>query len=204
MRPPRDVLQFWFGEPARDLDGLRAKVRRWFVGGPDMDHAVRNEFGAEIEAALAGRLDAWLGEPKGWLALILVLDQLTRNAYRDEPKMYAGDARAVELTLGALADRRVRALPLEERHFALMPLLHAEDTACQARFAEEVDAHIADTPDALKPFFASALEQSRKYSEIIRRFGRFPHRNAILGRRSTPEEEAFLVDWAQKARPSAS
>lgn len=203
-KTPRDVLSFWFGEPARDVEALKAKMRRWFGADPELDETIERAFGREIEAALEGKLDAWRKEPKGWLALVILLDQLTRNAYRGDPKTHAGDAQARELTRKALEDGSLRALPFEERHFALMPLLHAEDLDSQARFAEELTLLLETVPAELKPIYESAREQSEKYTEIIRRFGRFPHRNALLGRRSTPEEEAFLVDWQAKAAPQTA
>jgi uncharacterized protein (DUF924 family) len=202
MKTPADVLTYWFGAPARDVDELRTKMKRWFGGGPDVDDAIRREFGPEIDLGVEGKLDAWLAEPKGWLALVVLLDQFTRNAYRGDPKTHAGDARAVELTLEALENGTLHALPIEERHFALMPLLHAEDVALQERFGSEYALFLEDVPEHLKPGFAGATEQSQKYTDVIRRFGRFPHRNALLGRPSTPEEEAFLADWQEKARPA--
>jgi uncharacterized protein (DUF924 family) len=201
MKTPGDVLAFWLGEPARDLESLKKKIVLWFRGGPELDATIKRDFGAEIDAAIEGKLDAWLAEPKGWLALLVVLDQFTRNAFRGDAKTHAGDARAVKLTKAALESGELRRLPIEERHFALMPLLHAEDPECQALYAKEIAALVADAPEALRPFFAGGLEQSQKYSDIIRRFGRFPHRNKILGRTSTPEEEEFLKDWFEKAAP---
>jgi uncharacterized protein (DUF924 family) len=201
MKTPSEVLAFWFGEPPKTADELKAKLRRWFMGGPELDAGIKESFGETVDAALAGELDGWLAEPKGWLALIVVLDQLTRNCFRGDARTHAGDARAVKLTMDALERGALHALPMQERHFALMPLLHAEDPACQARYQAEYAKFMADVPEAFRPLYASGLEQGEKYAEIIRRFGRFPHRNAILGRRSTPEEEAFLVDWEQRRAP---
>src|SRR5688500_5613729 len=124
---PVDVLTFWFGTPAADAKELGIKMRRWFQGGPELDEEVKTRFGQTVENALAGRLDAWLEADKGWLALIIVLDQFTRNVLRDQVRMYAGDARAQELALAALKDGRIDALPIEERQFASMPLSHSED-----------------------------------------------------------------------------
>lgn len=192
MKTPGDVLSFWFGVPARTSDELKEKMKRWFSGGPEVDAEVRRQFLPAIDAAIDGKLDAWLAEPKGWLALLILLDQLARNAFRGDARTHAGDARALRLTEDALAKGTLRALPPEERHFAMMPLLHAEDLAHQARFAEEHDAFFETVPEAFRPIYAAGGAQSKKYIDIIRRFGRFPHRNAILGRPSTPEEIEFL------------
>jgi uncharacterized protein (DUF924 family) len=204
MTTPGDVLSFWFGEPAQNLDQLKTKMKRWFGGGPDFDADVKRRFGADIDAAVEGRLDAWLAEPKGWLAVLILLDQFTRNAYRGDAKTHTGDARAVKLTLEALENGKLHTLPLQERHFALMPLLHAEDATSQARYVVEYAKFIKDVLEELRPIYESGLEQGAKYSDIIRRFGRFPHRNKLLGRQSTPEEEEFLKDWSEKAAPKAA
>lgn len=162
MHSPDDVLAFWFGEPARDLAALKSKLRRWFMGGPEVDDAIKRDFGAEVEAALSGGgvLGAWLEEPKGWLALILVLDQFTRNVYRGDAKTHAGEARAVKLAIDSLDAGKARELSIEERHFAIMPLLHAEEAACQARYAREIAEVVAAAPEDQKPFFAAGVEQS--------------------------------------------
>ncbi len=201
MKTPNDVLAFWFGEPPNTADELKAKIRRWFMGGSEVDAAIKQSFGETVDAALVGELDGWLAEPKGWLALLVVLDQFTRNCFRGDARTHAGDARAVKLATNALESGALDALPMQERHFALMPLLHAEDAACQARYHAEYEKFMAAVPEAFRPLYESGREQGEKYAEIIRRFGRFPHRNAILGRKSTPEEESFLVDWEQKRAP---
>ena len=204
MKTPGDVLAFWFGEPSKTPDELKAKLKKWFQGGPAMDEATKSAFGEETEAAIHGKLDAWLAEPKGWLALLIVLDQFTRNIYRSDARTHAGDARAEELCVAALERGELHALPLEERHFALMPLLHSENAEHQARYRVEQAKLMNDVPEAFRFFYAAGIEQGAKYSEIIRRFGRFPHRNAILGRTSTPEEIEFLKDWADKRAPTAA
>jgi uncharacterized protein (DUF924 family) len=199
---PDDVLAFWFGEPATTMPDLMVKIRRWFRGGPAFDDEVRAKFGQTTEDALAGKLDAWLAHPKGWLALLIVLDQLTRNIFRGNPRTHAGDPRAVALALEAIESGRYDALGFEERGFAHTPLLHAEDLALQERFAELVTKFVASVPEAVRPGWSAGLEQSKKYLDIIKRFGRFPHRNEILGRQSTPEEIEFLRTWSQNAAPA--
>ncbi len=199
---PEDVLKFWFGEPATTDRELGAKVKRWFTGGPDMDREVKSLFEATVEDALADRRDSWLEHPKGWLALVLVLDQLTRNTLRDDPRMYEGDARAQALSLAALDDGRTDALPIAERHFALLPLTHSEILAHQERSVAETARLVEAAPAAFKAIYGMAIEQSRKYLDVVTRFGRFPHRNRILGRASTPEEVEFLRDWAAKQPPA--
>jgi uncharacterized protein (DUF924 family) len=198
---PEDVLAFWFGPPAADDAEVMAKVRRWFLGGPEMDHQVIERFAATVEAAVAGALDDWSATPRGRLALVIVLDQLTRNAYRGDPKTYAGDAHAEELALEAFDQGLEGELDYPERLFLAMPLLHSEQRAHQRRALEIAAELVPAAPPAYRQMAAMHHEQSAKYASIIERFGRFPHRNQILGRTSTAEEEQFLVDWAAKGPP---
>jgi uncharacterized protein (DUF924 family) len=198
-----DILSFWFGEPAQDAAALGPKFKRWFMGGPELDREIRERFVPTIELALAGGLDDWARTARGRLALIIVLDQFTRNVFRDTPRAFAGDLRAQKLAVEAL-DARLDALGDAERIFLKTPLAHAENLALQERSIVETDRLIAEVADWQRPLFAMGAEQTRKYREIIARFGRFPHRNAALGRPSTPEEEAFLVDWKQRQAPSAA
>jgi uncharacterized protein (DUF924 family)/glutathione S-transferase len=201
---PEHVLEFWFGTPPRTETELMQKAQRWFAGGSAMDTEVRERFSETIEAALAGDLDGWIATPRGRLALVLVLDQFTRNAFRDQPRAFAGDTRARELVSEAFDSGADEGLSVPERLFLSMPLLHAEDTRQLQRVREIARSIAAASP----PLFANAcamhIEQADKYLDVVTRFGRFPHRNAALARASTPEEEAFLVDWAEKARPAGA
>jgi uncharacterized protein (DUF924 family) len=189
---PEQVLEYWFGAPAATPEELKAKMLRWYRGGVEMDDQVTRRFGSAVADAVAGNLASWLEHPKGRLALIVVLDQFTRNVLRDSARMYDGDARAQSLAMDGIHSGKTRALPLEERNFALMPLLHAENIAHQERAVVELEQLVADAPAPLRPIFGMGVEQSHKYRDVILRFGRFPHRNAILGRVSTPQEAEFL------------
>jgi len=198
-----EVLDFWFGEPTSDEAESMAKVRRWFMGGPEVDQELRARFGAAVEAALAGELDAWAETARGRLALVLLLDQLTRNCYRGDPRTYAGDAKARALVLDAFARGLDRELGFAERVFLSMPLLHSEELTHHERLAELSPSLTDAPPPGWSQFAAANREQTVKYLDIIRRFGRFPHRNELLGRASSPEEEVFLADWAERARPKS-
>jgi uncharacterized protein (DUF924 family) len=201
---PDDVLAFWFGAPATEEDALMVKVRRWFSGGTAMDAEVRQRFASTVEAALTGQLDAWADTLRGRLALILVVDQFTRNVFRDDPKTYAGDTKAQQLAVDALDQGLDRELSPPESMFLSMPLLHAEDLALQHRVAAIIQRNAAAAPPLYAKMCAMQVEQAAKYTDIIARFGRFPHRNAILGRVSTDEETRFLEDWASKAAPTGA
>lgn len=204
MSEPPDVLEFWFGEPARDAAGMRAKVDRWYGGSPETDREIREKFGALVETALGGGLASWQEDPKTRLALILVLDQFTRNVFRGDPRTHAGDPRAQELSLDAYDRGWDERLTTEEGMFLMMPLLHAESLPLQERSVEEMATLAARAPEAMKGALAMGVEQSRKYRDVIARFGRFLHRNEAIGRASTADEVAFLADWKEKQPPGGA
>jgi uncharacterized protein (DUF924 family) len=201
MITPRDVLAYWFEPAATTEQELMEQIRRWFMGGPALDAEITRRFGAAVEAAVDGGLEDWMATPDGRLALVILLDQLTRNVFRDQPRMYAGDARAQRIAVASLSDGTAETLGYVERVFMTMPLLHAEDLELQDRLASLVDALAAEAPPLYRKMAAMHSEQSTKFRAVIARFGRFPHRNALHGRATTDEEAAFLVDWHQKGPP---
>jgi len=204
VRTPEEVLEYWFGTPATTEAELMTSIKRWYMGGPEIDREVRERFGDAVQAALAGELDAWADQPRSRLALIILLDQMTRNTLRDDPGMYAGDAKAQRLALEAF-DRGLDAgLHHIERMFLSMPLLHSENLDLQRRSVAIARDLAAAAPPPYDKMSAMHVEQAGKYAGIIERFGRFPHRNAILGRTSTTEELEFLKTWEQNARPSGA
>jgi uncharacterized protein (DUF924 family) len=181
---PDEVLAFWFG-PSDAVD------RRWFNGGAAFDREIAERFGATIDAALAGALDGWVSTTDGARALVVVLDQFTRNVFRGTPRAFAGDPRALRVA-SALVDAGVdgRLAPLA-RWFVYLPFEHAEDLALQQRSVALFERLAADS-GAHAEALASALDYARRHRDVIDRFGRFPHRNAILGRASTADEVEFL------------
>ena len=182
----QDVLDFWFGAPGSASDGERR--RAWFVKDAAFDSDIRIRFGAVIEQALSGGLKEWDEKgPQGVLARILVLDQFTRNAYRNTPQSFAGDALALAAARSLVERRADRELPPVQRAFGYMPFEHAEDASMQER-AVELFTRLA----AEHPGFDDMLDYAHRHRGVIARFGRFPHRNAILGRVSTPDEAEFL------------
>jgi len=182
----QDVLDFWFGAPG---SGAYGKPRReWFVKDASFDADIRTRFGSIIDQALSGGLKDWDAQgPQGVLARILVLDQFTRNAWRNTPQSFAGDALALAAARDLVERGADRALSPLQRIFAYLPFEHAEDAAMQAR-AVELFTQLA----AEHPGFEDNLDYAHRHRGVIARFGRFPHRNEILGRVSTPEEIEFL------------
>ena len=192
MRPTtladaQSVLDFWFGAPT-DPDYGRVR-KAWFAKDDAFDAEVRDRFGTTIEQALRGELDDWRGEAHSALAQILLLDQLTRNAFRDTPRAFAGDARALGVASRMVGARLDEALPAFMRAFVYMPFEHAEGLAMQDEAVRLFTRLVADDPGE-----SSSLAYAHRHRAVIERFGRFPHRNAILGRQSTAEEIAFLQE----------
>ncbi len=178
---PAEVLAFWFG----DAPVARAE---WFRKDDTFDAAIRERFGATIDAAIDGRLDAWhAAGDRDAVARVVVLDQFTRNVFRGSARAFAGDARALAAARDLIDRARDRAVAPLERMFVYLPLEHSETLAdqheCVARFHALGVEH---------PACADFETWARKHLEIVERFGRFPHRNAALGRVSTPDEVEFL------------
>lgn len=191
------VLDYWFGDSLALGWPVVPRKPLWFGSNPDTDATIRERFGDLVGQALAGGLTGWEPDARSRLALLVLLDQFTRNLHRGRADAFAGDARASALAVEALDRGLHRALPPIGRVFVFMPLMHAEDLALQDRcigcFQELLDATPADHTVA-RDDLASHLQFARLHRDIVLRFGRFPHRNAALGRRSTDEETAFLVD----------
>jgi uncharacterized protein (DUF924 family) len=189
---PEEVLAFWFG----DLDdrGLPAPERsqRWFRSAPEFDAEIRERFGEAIEAALAGHMESWANRPRGRLALILLLDQFTRNVYRGTAQAFAGDERARAHTLAALDAGEEAELRPIERYFVYMPLEHAEDMDLQERSVALFTALAAEVPAPARRIFTDAITWAERHRGEIAAFGRFPGRNQALDRPSTPAEQQHL------------
>ena len=181
----RSVLDFWFGAPGTPEHGT-ARIE-WFRKDPAFDAQIGSRFGETVAIALAGGLGEWCVDARGALARVIVLDQFTRNMFRDTPQAFAGDARALATAEDAIARGLDRELDMHERWFLYLPFEHAESEAAQRRSLELFTALARDSGNE------GPLDWARKHADVIFRFGRYPHRNAILGRDSTPEEIAFLA-----------
>ena len=179
-----EILDFWFGRPGSV--GYGEERDTWFRKDDAFDASVRTRFGGAIETALAGGFADWTG-PRGALARVLLLDQFTRNAYRDTSRAFAGDTLALAVAEQAVARGDDNTLMPVERWFLYLPFAHAESLIAQERSVELFTRLSAETG------LADALQWAQRHAAVIRRFGRFPHRNAIVGRISTPEEIAFLA-----------
>ena len=189
-KPFERILSFWFGSSA---DDAKERATRWWKKDPAFDQEIRAQFEADLLRATRGELDAWLEEPESSVAFVVLLDQFSRNMYRDTPEAFAQDERALAATLqGMERGFDARLAPLR-RYFFYMPLMHAEDRAIQRRSVETFEKLAQEKDTGFDGMLRGAADYARRHREIVERFGRFPHRNNILERTTTGEEAAFLL-----------
>ncbi len=190
--PSDAVLTFWLGDALKSDWPEQSRKDLWFGGGNAQDQLITQQFGHLVEEALAGGLVEWESSLDQRLALIIVLDQFTRNVHRGGAQAFAGDERAQQLVLRTLAQDEDKSLPRVARVFLYMPLMHAEhlalQEACVAQFAELAENAPAELRETLNGNLKFAIE----HRDIVAAYGRFPYRNEAMGRTSTPEEVAFL------------
>ena len=184
MSSPQEVLDFWFGREGEEDYGEFREA--WFNRDPEFDREIRDRFEPVYEEAAAGRLDHWKSEARSCLALIVVLDQFPRNMYRGDARMYAADEKAREAARHAVEHAYDRELSPYGRLFMYLPFEHSEELDDQ-RLSVELFRGLATEMRS-----ENLLGYAVRHLEIVERFGRFPHRNEILGRRTTPEETKFL------------
>jgi uncharacterized protein (DUF924 family) len=170
---PEEIIDYWYSERLQ---------RHWFASTPELDAEIHQRYAGLWERAAWGELDGWQESAEGSLALVIVLDQFPLNMFRGRPESFSTEARAVAVALQAVERGQDRQLPLEHRPFLYMPLMHSENSAHQALSVQLFD----------QPGLEQNLKFARHHQQLIQEFGRFPHRNAILGRPSTPAEIAYL------------
>jgi len=187
-----ELLQFWFGDDPDDAVVAASKAELWWGHREETDELLQARFGAAASSAAADVLDHWTGSPRGRLALVLLLDQLPRAIHRATSAAFAQDAKAravAEQGLASGADRLLRPI---ERLFFYLPFEHSEDLVDQDRSVELYRELVTSVPPAHREAFTAFVDYAVRHRDVIKQFGRFPHRNLILGRESTPEEKAFL------------
>jgi uncharacterized protein (DUF924 family) len=189
---PEAVLDFWFGAPgtANEIAGRQRTL--WFGKSAANDQLVVERFAETLIAAGKGELDSWMHSPRGRLALIVVLDQFPHHVHRNHGQSFAYDAQSLALAQGMIQrgdDARVAPI---ERVFVYLPLEHAESMAMQDASVARYEKLAAEADPAEQGLFEGFLDYARKHREVVARFGRFPHRNELLGRPSTPDEITFL------------
>ncbi|WP_372522835.1 DUF924 family protein [Sulfuricaulis sp.] len=186
------VLRYWFGNSVDEAEVIREKSGLWWKKNPDVDDEIRRRFEPMLESEIKGELTSWGNSPRGQLARILLLDQFPRNMYRGTARAFAYDERARRLAREALEQGVDRMLRPVERVFIYLPFEHSEDTQDQATGVRLFEALLEEVPATLKQPFQNFLDFAKKHKEIVDGFKRFPHRNTLLGRDSTPEELEFL------------
>lgn len=201
-RRAQDVLAFWFGADPLGADQIPQRMRLWFGGDdpPELrelrDELIAERFGHLIEAAAAGKLDAWAGSPHRLLALILLLDQFPRNVYRGTARAFAQDEKALSLALTGMQTGADAALTPIHRAFFYMPLQHSESPDVQEESVAAFRRLCDEAPAEQRGVFDGCLKFAQLHQRIVARFGRFPHRNRVLGRSNSDSEAAFLRDEA--------
>ena len=199
MHSANDVLEFWFGQGPMDPPRLMERNRFWFGGdGPEAgaarDAEIRARLEPMLERAAKGEYASWAGSPKRRLALILLFDQVPRNAYRDTAAAFAFDREALALSVEGLQLAADAALAPWERLFFYLPLEHAESMEAQDAALAAFTRNAAEAPPEFREWCEGLVYYANKHRDLIRLFGRFPHRNQVLGRADTPEEAAWLKE----------
>ena len=179
MTSPREVLAFWYADRCRQL---------WFEKQAAFDDEIRTRFGPLVHEGQMGGLDAWRSSPDGALALLLLLDQFARNIHRGSAKAFLGDPRAREIAAEAIARGFDKTYPFPDRIFFYLPFEHCETLANQDRYIALMEGCVREFGEVA----AEYLDYAHRHKTIIKRFGRFPHRNDALGRETTEEEAEFL------------
>jgi uncharacterized protein (DUF924 family) len=199
MDEARQVRDFWFGKLPMTAQALNQRLKAWFPEDErpevlqDRDERIRARFGTLVERAARGELANWADSPRRCLSLIILLDQFPRNIYRGTARAFASDQQALAATLAGIQSAADGALDIVERIFFYMPLQHCEVREVQDESVAGYRRLVIEAPQELRGAFESTLKAAEEHRLIIERFGRFPHRNRLLERVSTPDEEAWLL-----------
>ena len=189
---PEQILTFWFANAGDNVQVIKQRYKFWFEATPETDQQIHDQFLDVYSQARSGALTPWQTAPHSCLALIIALDQFPRNLFRGTPEAFSTDEQAQQICQYGLRQHYLSELNCIEQLFFLMPLQHAEDVALQEESLRLSEAALVQAPPDWHEFLNSSLGSTRKHLELIQRFGRFPHRNIVLGRQSTPEEQAYL------------
>ena len=189
---PENVLDFWFGSSGTATEIVGRQRKLWFAKSAANDQAVIDQFADTLVAATAGRLDHWADTPRGRLALLVVFDQFPHHIHRNQPQAFATDPQALALSLAAIKAGDEQHLTPIERVFLYLPLEHAESNEMQDWSVALYEKLAREAAIEERALFDDFLKYARQHRDVVARFGRFPHRNAILGRPSTDDELEFL------------
>ena len=187
-----DVLTFWFKEHALSAPQIDRRMDIWFGADPIFDHELTKEFSNDVELASAGKLDYWAESPRGRLALIIMIDQFRRNIYRNTARAFSKDTAALKYCVEGAVKKHEQDLAPIEKVFFYMPLQHTESRKVQAKSVLLYKRLIASASPTYRETFETVLQFAELHKDIIDQFGRFPHRNTLLNRENTPEEDEYL------------
>jgi uncharacterized protein (DUF924 family) len=186
------ILEFWFARAADDPVDASARESFWFGASGEADSLIRKRFASTIDAAARGEFDPWVREPHAALALVLLLDQFPRNVWRGTARAFAHDAQALRATQEAVARGHLQQLTPAEQAFLVLPFQHSESVEHQRESVRLSTEIVEAAAEAWRPVLERYLLFAKQHLVLIERFGRFPHRNHVLGRAPTAEEEAYL------------
>jgi len=195
---PSVIVSYWLRESIEGPEQATAQRERWYQGGPEADAEIAARFTVRLKQALDGTLDGWGAGAEGALALVILLDQFTRTVYRGSDLAFAGDRKASEIAQAAIDSGIDRTLPVTGRIFLYHPYHHAESLDVQTRGIELINRIRGDAGPVWEAYLDRVVEGWNRHRSIVERFGRFPHRNAVLGRSSTAEELAYLDGGADR------
>jgi uncharacterized protein (DUF924 family) len=195
-----DILKYWFGHVEQSLLPSPDRSHIWFSTDEAIDDEIRSKFSYDLEKAVLGELSDWEQDARGYLALIILLDQFSRRIYRDTPLAFAQDHRALDLCLHGIEKQYDHVISLIERAFFYFPLTRSENVDIQATSIRAYKILLDLSFPEVKGVFENFLDNALKQFDIVKRFGRFPDRNKILGRSSTKEEAKFLLEQQEKPK----
>jgi uncharacterized protein (DUF924 family) len=187
------VLDFWFSGGELDSPGVDSRMDRWFGNSEVLDREIREGFGGLVEQATNGELDHWAGSPEGRLALIILLDQFRRNIYRGDKEAFLKDEVALALCNDGIKANMHEQLTPEQRLFFFMPMQHCESLDVQKKAVDIFHELAESVTETMRESFVTSAQFAELHHDIVEQFGRFPHRNRILGRENTVEEESYLT-----------
>jgi uncharacterized protein (DUF924 family) len=193
VTPPTEILEFWFADALRSPAAAAERNAFWFRAGPTVDHLIWERYGDLVVDAAAGRYDDWAATAQGRLALILVLDQFPRNIYRGTAEVFRFDRVAMSLAEAGVKRGHLAGLAVPEQAFMLMPFQHSEDIDEQRAGVKLMEGVVAEAAPEWRPVAQGYADYAVLHHDIIAQFGRFPHRNQVLGRASTPAEMAYMA-----------
>lgn len=194
MSSPRihEILDFWFGDLDLTPDAFESRNQLWFMGGEDVDEVIAENFEKDVIAAAEGKLSSWMKTPKGSMALIILLDQFSLNIYREKPLSYLNSEKAIAVSRNAIKQGWEYVLTPAERVFLYMPLEHSENLKDQEEAVGLFQKLTSEATEPYRELMEGYLEYAIRHHRVVERFGRFPDRNEVFARESTPEELEFL------------